>query len=157
MMRNSHSNTDRILLGLLLLILVGVPAAIYVINDRVRNERIPPGARVFHLTGHTEKGWILGEVQAYEVATLNNRSAKPEIPELHVKKGDRVVIKLSSSDVIHGFSLKDFGIFIMDGILPGKITTISFVAHKPGTFTFSCNSICGDVHEQMKGVVVVSA
>jgi heme/copper-type cytochrome/quinol oxidase subunit 2 len=66
-----------------------------------------------------------------------------------VKKGDLVVLKITSSDVVHGFSLKDFGIFLGDGIRPGKMVLASFEADKVGTFTFSCNIICGDELKNM--------
>ena len=76
---------------------------------------------------------------------------------IEVSKGDLVVLKLKSSDVVHGFSLKDFGVFVTDGIQPGKVTLVSFTADKVGTFTFSCNAICGDNHENMQGTLVVKA
>jgi heme/copper-type cytochrome/quinol oxidase subunit 2 len=34
---------------------------------------------------------------------------------------------------------------------------VSFRADKAGIFTFSCNSICGDRHENMQGTLVVRA
>jgi heme/copper-type cytochrome/quinol oxidase subunit 2 len=57
----------------------------------------------------------------------------------------------------HGFSLKDAGIIIADGIQPGKVVLVAFTADKVGTFTFSCNAICGDNHENMQGTLVVKA
>ena len=68
-----------------------------------------------------------------------------------------VILKLKSSDVVHGFSLKDFGIFITDGIHPGKTVVVSFKADKQGTFTFSCNAICGSNHQNMQGTLIVRA
>ncbi|MBC8176953.1 MAG: hypothetical protein ISR61_03335 [Desulfobacteraceae bacterium] len=70
---------------------------------------------------------------------------------------NHVVFRLRSSDVVHGFSLKDFGVFITEGIQPGKSTLVTFRADKTGIFTFSCNSICGDKHENMQGTLVVKA
>jgi cytochrome c oxidase subunit 2 len=68
-----------------------------------------------------------------------------------------VVFKLASSDVVHGFSLKDFGVYLKDGIQPGKVIQVSFTADQVGTFTFSCNAICGDMHQNMQGTLVVRA
>jgi heme/copper-type cytochrome/quinol oxidase subunit 2 len=76
---------------------------------------------------------------------------------IEVSKGDMVVLKLKSSDVVHGFSLKDFGVFITEGIQPGKVRLVSFKADKIGVFTFSCNAICGENHQNMQGRLVVKA
>ncbi|KKK95299.1 hypothetical protein LCGC14_2674200, partial [marine sediment metagenome] len=115
------------------------------------------GTRKFTLTGHTKKGWIVGEVQAHDIIALGLKKPSVERPVIEVSKGDRVVLKLKSSDVVHGFSLKDFGIFITNGIQPGKTVLVSFIADKTGTFTFSCNAICGDNHENMQGTLIVRA
>jgi heme/copper-type cytochrome/quinol oxidase subunit 2 len=74
-----------------------------------------------------------------------------------VAKGDVVVFKLTSSDVVHGFSLKDFEVYLTEGIEAGKATYVSFTADKVGTFTFSCNAICGDMHQNMQGTLIVKA
>ncbi len=153
----SHQRKDRYLLLLLIVILVGLPAGIGAYEHIFWRQQIPPDARVFTLTGHTDRGWILGEVKAYEIAAFDDPAAMPvSKPVLRVRKGDRVVFKLKSSDVIHGFSLKDLGIYLDKGIAPGKVELVSFVAEKTGTFTFSCNAICGENHEKMQGTLVVS-
>lgn len=46
-------------------------------------------------------------------------------------------------------AFKDFGIFLGDGIRPGKLVLTSFGADKVGTFTFFCNIICGDELKNM--------
>ncbi len=76
---------------------------------------------------------------------------------LKVNKGDMVFLKITSSDVVHGFSFKDFGILIEDGIRPGKVVLASFKADKVGAFTFTCSIICGDEHKNMQGTLVVRA
>jgi heme/copper-type cytochrome/quinol oxidase subunit 2 len=153
----SNSRIDRLLFAFLLIIAIGVPVSLQVYNGRHLDDRIDPQAKVFTLTGHMEKGWIPGEVKAWEAVTFQGSNLELKQPVIRVKKGDRVVLKLTSSDVIHGFSLKDFGIFITDGILPGKVKLVSFTADKIGTFTFTCNAICGKKHEQMKGTIIVTA
>jgi heme/copper-type cytochrome/quinol oxidase subunit 2 len=97
-------------------------------------------------------------VPAFDAITLWQKKGQPiERPVIEVKKGDIVVLKLASSDVVHGFSLKDFGVYLKDGIQPGKVIHVSFKADQAGTFTFSCNAICGDMHQNMQGTLVVSA
>ncbi len=142
---------------LVILIIAGLPFGISAYDRHVWEKRIPSTAKVFFLTGHTQKGWVSGGIGAADVFIDSIAPKKNLPPVINVKKGDKVVLKLTSSDVIHGFSLKDFGIFINDGIHPGKPATISFIANKEGTFTFSCNAICGSQHENMSGTIVVSA
>lgn len=156
-MRRTDTIRDMLLLMLLGAIVVALPLALVVYDHQVWQERIPPEAKVFTLAGHAQRGWILGDVHAYEAATAWEASPPVERPVLEVSKGDLVVLKLTSSDVVHGFSLKDFGIFVNDGIQPGKPVLIRFRADRAGRFTFSCNAICGAQHERMQGTLVVRA
>jgi len=154
-MKSTQKKIDIFFLLLLISVTIGLPIGIRAYNDHLWQEKIPVGARKFTLTGHTQKGWILGDVKAYHVISLGGSKSSVEQPAIEVSKGDRVVLKLKSSDVVHGFSLKDFGIFITNGIHPGKVVLVSFIADKAGTFTFSCNAICGNNHENMQGTLIV--
>ena len=154
-MRTMSKKLELFYLSMLILILAGVPFGIRAYDQSVWRHEIPPDAKVFTLTGHTQRGWLMGDVHAYDVVSLWNHSAPMQRPVIEVSKGDLVVFKLKSSDVIHGFSLKDFGVFLKEGIQPGKVIQVSFKADKVGTFTFSCNAICGDNHQNMKGTLVV--
>ena len=153
----NNKKADLVYLVLVIFVIVSLPFGISAYDKYTWSQRIPHDAKVFNLTGHTKKGWITGSIDAIDVlgdSLIHKKSAPPII---RVNKGDRVVLKLTSSDVVHGFSLKDFGIFINDGIHPGKPRTISFVADKTGTFTFACNAICGSHHENMSGTIIVKA
>ena len=156
-MPKNRKIVDLMLLCLLILIIVALPLGIGAYDHQVWKKKIPPKAKVFTLTGHSQKGWISGDVHAFDVISLWSKTGVVERPVIEVSKGDLVVFRLRSSDVVHGFSLKDFGVFITQGIQPGKSTLVSFRADKTGIFTFSCNSICGDKHENMQGTLVVSA
>jgi heme/copper-type cytochrome/quinol oxidase subunit 2 len=156
-MPKGKNKLDFMILFLLITVLAGLPLGIGAYDRKVWQEKIPAGAKVFTLTGHAAKGWISGDVHAFEVLSSGGRDPAAERPVITVSKGDLVVFRLRSSDVVHGFSLKDFGVFITDGIQPGKSTLVRFVADKVGTFTFSCNAICGDMHEKMQGTLVVRA
>jgi heme/copper-type cytochrome/quinol oxidase subunit 2 len=148
---------DILFILLLILILAGLPFGIKAYDNMVWRDEIPSEAKHFTLTGHTQRGWLLGEVHAHDVVSLWNQNKTMKNPVIEVSKGDLVVFKLKSSDVVHGFSLKDFGVFLSEGIQPGKVTQVSFKADKVGTFTFSCNAICGENHQNMKGTLVVKA
>jgi heme/copper-type cytochrome/quinol oxidase subunit 2 len=157
-MQNSNNKLDLFFLVFLVLILVGLPFGISYYDRYVSSQKLPPSARQFTLTGHAERGWLVGEVPAYEAVSFWKEKGQPiEKPVLEVSRGDVVVFKLTSSDVVHGFSLKDFDVFLTDGIQPGKATYISFKADKAGTFIFTCNAVCGDMHQNMQGTLVVKA
>jgi len=157
-MRNSHKKLDLFFLVFLILIIVGLPFGISYYDRYALMQKLPPKARQFTLTGHAERGWLVGEVPAYAAVSFWKEKGQPiEKPVLVVSKGDVVVFKLTSSDVVHGFSLKDFEVFLTDGIQPGKATYVSFKADKVGTFIFTCNAVCGDMHQNMQGTLVVKA
>lgn len=157
-MHYGNRKLDLIIAVLMVAILIGVPLGIALYDRHASSQKIPPEAIVFTLTGHAERGWLMGEVPAYDAVSFWQKRGQPlERPVIRVKKGDFVVLKLASSDVLHGFSLKDFGIYLTDGIQPGKVIYVSFKADRAGTFTFSCNAICGDIHQNMQGTLIVSA
>ena len=157
-MHKCNRMLDLFVLALMVMILVGLPLGIFYYDRNVSAKKVPSNARVFTLTGHAERGWLVGEVPAYDAITFWQKQGQPiERPVIEVKKGDIVVLKLASSDVVHGFSLKDFGVYLKDGIQPGKVIHVSFTADHVGTFTFSCNAICGDMHQNMQGTLVVRA
>lgn len=157
MTKRSHAGLDLFYLGVVLLVLLGLPVLIWSYDHHYWQTQALGETKVFTLTGHTTKGWVLGDIKAHDVATTSAADQRLHNPEIHVRKGDRVLLKLKSSDVIHGFSMKDAGIFITDGIHPGKVTLVSFNADREGIFSFSCNAICGDNHKTMQGRIIVSA
>ena len=74
---------------------------------------------------------------------------------LKLKKGERVVLELSSRDVVMGFNLPDFN--VRGDMIPGKVTRVEFTPDKTGDFTFLCDIFCGSGHEEMHGRVTVEA
>lgn len=157
-MQESNKKLDLFFLVFLIMILAGLPFGISYYDRYVSSQKLLSSARQFTLTGHAERGWLVGEVPAYEAVSFWKEKGQPiETPVLEVSQGDVVVFKLTSSDVVHGFSLKDFGVYLTDGIQPGKATYVRFKANKVGTFTFSCNAVCGDMHQNMQGTLVVKA
>ena len=157
-MRSCNKKLDLFYLVLLIIFVGGLPVGIVAYNHNATIEKIAPQAKLFTLTGHAERGWLIGEAQAYDAIKFWHKQGQPVTkPTIEVTQGDQVVFKLTSSDVVHGFSLKDFGIYLTDGIHPGKPIFVTFTADKVGTFTFSCNAICGDMHENMQGTLIVKA
>jgi len=154
-MQFNSKKKDFVLLIFLILILVGLPFGIRAYDRHLEPKETPTGSKVFTLTGNAQKGWVLGEVQANDIISLWQKSGTGKNPVIEVSKGDQVVLKLRSSDVTHGFSLKAYGIYVAKGIKPGKTVFVSFKADKAGTFIFMCNVFCGDIHQHMEGTLIV--
>ncbi len=152
-----YQKRDRFLLFIIALILIGLPLAVGSYNHYRVQHLLPPHDRFFVLSGSAEQGWIVGRVSAWGnlLDQLEHRKMQPAVITVH--KGDRVVLQLTSTDVVHGFSMKGYGIFVDKGIVPGKPVIVSFVASRTGSFPFSCNAICGKGHENMKGILHVQA
>ena len=146
---------DLVLLFFLILIIVGLPFGIRAYDLHQKPKDVLKGAREFTLTGHAQKGWVLGEVKANDIFSLWQEEGPAVKPVIEVAKGDQVILKLRSADVTHGFSLKAFGIYVAKGIQPGKTVYVSFEADKIGTFMFMCTVFCGDIHQHMQGTLIV--
>jgi cytochrome c oxidase subunit 2 len=72
-----------------------------------------------------------------------------------LKKGEPVILELTTLDVVMGFNLPDFN--LRADIIPDKVTRVAFVPDKTGTFTFVCDIFCGSGHEEMQGTITVVA
>lgn len=114
---------------LLLLIFISLSAAILTIPWPFR-----PASTTRHFT-------VAGRQFAYEPGTLQ------------VNQGDRVIITLTASDVVHGLYLDGYG--LETRVEPGQSQTIQFVADKPGKFRYRCSVSCGTLHPFMIGELIV--
>ena len=90
------------------------------------------------------------EVKEFKI-TAKQFSFEPSTIEVH--KGDKVRLIVTSTDVPHGISIKEYG--INERLDVGKPVTIEFIADKQGTFTAFCSVFCGSGHSGMKGKLVV--
>lgn len=72
---------------------------------------------------------------------------------IEVNQGDRVVITLTASDVVHGFYLDGYG--IERRLEPGIAQQVEFVAAQPGKFQYRCSVSCGPMHPFMSGELIV--
>ena len=73
--------------------------------------------------------------------------------EVHLKRGEHVVLEITSLDRKHGFKLPELG--IRADVPPGTTARIEVTAEKAGRFPFACDVFCGDGHEDMTGTIVV--
>jgi|SRR5438094_9709875 len=72
---------------------------------------------------------------------------------LTLKKGQPVILELTSRDVLMGLNLPDFN--LRADMIPDKVTRVQFIPDKTGKFTFFCDIFCGSGHELMHGTVTV--
>ena len=138
----------------IILIIIGLPFGIRAYDRYLEPAALDSSSKEFILTGHAQKGWVLGEVKANDIISLWQDEGPAFKPVIEVSKGDQVVLKLRSADVTHGFSLKAYGIYVAKAIQPGKTVYVTFKADRTGSFIFMCNVFCGDVHQHMEGKLI---
>jgi heme/copper-type cytochrome/quinol oxidase subunit 2 len=85
--------------------------------------------------------------------TIHARQFAYTPPRIRVRRGERVVLRVISDDVVHGLYVDGYG--INTKVFPGRETVISFVADRPGKIRYRCSVICGNLHPFMIGEVVV--
>jgi heme/copper-type cytochrome/quinol oxidase subunit 2 len=89
--------------------------------------------------------WVVGEGRPFTVDTVN---------EIRVKKGEQITLRLTSMDVVHGFTLPGYNISKI--LYPGGVAVVEFIAFESGEFEFYCSArSCGRGHLEMKGTLIV--
>lgn len=77
----------------------------------------------------------------------------PEVIQAEV--GVPLRLRLTSEDVVHGFAVGQMEMESVD-VLPGKVSEVTLVFDKPGSYTFYCTRWCGPNHWRMRGTIEVS-
>jgi cytochrome c oxidase subunit 2 len=73
--------------------------------------------------------------------------------EITLKRGEPVILRLTSTDRVHGFMSRLFK--IDTDIPPDKTTDVSFTPATAGDFAIICDHYCGTGHGNMKMKVTV--
>lgn len=88
-----------------------------------------------------------------KVFTMNAKNWQFDPATITVNKGDTVRLKITGSDAVHSFMLKDYNLNVK--IEPGQTQIVEFVADKAGEFSFRCGVPCGEGHREMTGKLIV--
>ena len=76
-MRTGSQKMETFFLVVIILIVVALPFGISFYDKLLLEAKIPPGARLFTLTGHAERGWLIGDVPAYRAVTFWQQQGQP--------------------------------------------------------------------------------
>jgi cytochrome c oxidase subunit 2 len=93
------------------------------------------------------------EVSAPRVIKVLAKNWVFEPAEIRVKKGERVVLEITSVDVDHGLAIPAFNVNVK--LAPNKMAKAEFTADKAGSYPFFCSVFCGSGHRDMKGMLIV--
>lgn len=127
--------------GLIPAIIIGVVTArSTVVLDRIDPGRPDDGTMV-EVIGR--QYWWEVHYPGQDVVTAN---------EIHLPAGERVRLRVTSSDVIHSFWVPQLSGKI--DMIPGRSNTIWVEADRPGTYWGQCAEYCGTQHALMRVVVV---
>lgn len=97
---------------------------------------------------------IIGRQWLWNIEYTNGRKT---LNELVIPKDKPVRLIMTSEDVLHSFFIPNFR--VKQDVVPGRFTTISFVATQPGVHIVFCAEYCGTAHSDMlaKAIVVEPA
>lgn len=76
------------------------------------------------------------------------------VPILKLKKGVNYKFHISSTDLMHGFSLMPLVMNFQ--VVPGHDNILNMTPTSAGTFHILCNEFCGIGHHTMIGKIIVS-
>lgn len=93
---------------------------------------------------------IVGEAQEFDLVASN---FKYDVTEIRVKKGDTVIINLTSEEGFHDWMVDEFDARTRQ-LQVGESDTVQFVADRSGTFEFYC-SVGNHRQMGMVGALVV--
>ncbi len=89
-----------------------------------------------------------------EVVGHNYWRRRPEVARPVVRVGEKVLFRLRSADVIHGFSIPELQVGPIY-IEPGYVTEVRFEPKESGEYLIQCTYRCGGCHEEMFAVLEV--
>jgi cytochrome c oxidase subunit II len=129
------------------------------------NNRVTVGALVFGAAGAIALSISTVGIKASGLVRQANAAAEPRVIEIKakkfafspsditLKKGEPVILRLSTEDRTHGFLLKPLK--IDTDITPAKATDIAVTPTASGQYVVICDHYCGTGHGNMHMKVTV--
>jgi len=108
-------------------------------------------AVVFGLAGHYAAAATGAGAERIHVSAAKSGFGAREI---RVRKGRPVTFVLTTDDFMHGFSIPDFNARV--DLVPGKTVELTLTPDRAGRFVFLCDNFCGDDHDYMTGLLIVT-
>lgn len=94
-----------------------------------------------------------GRVVDLAASTAAAGGWRPDV--IRVERGERVRLRISATDVVHGFAVPGLGIEV-DEVAPGRVVEVEFVAERAGRYAFACTRWCSPDHWRMRGTIEVA-
>lgn len=130
----NERNLERLALTILVLILVGLPLAIFGYQYGLRP--------------------ALSEMRTIDITAAAPEAGGFQPDSIEVQKGEKVLLRFSVPDVTHGVAIAGLGVDVGQ-IDPGQVKEVEVVFDKPGIVTFYCNTWCSPNHWRMRGTITV--
>jgi cytochrome c oxidase subunit II len=83
--------------------------------------------------------------------TMSRYAIEPSL--IRAKKGENLLLVVSTKDVQHGFQVEQLG--INEAVQPGRPAEIAVDTQKRGEFKVQCSILCGPGHDRMQAKIVV--
>jgi cytochrome c oxidase subunit 2 len=112
-------------------------------GNLAETRRVDPDAMVVDVTG-IQWSWKF-EYPDYGVVS----------DELHLPVGKQVLLRMTSTDVIHSFWVPEFR--VKQDLVPGRITELRVTPTLVGNYVVRCAELCGTSHAYMEKPVIVSS
>lgn len=103
----------------------------------------PKGKNVMQVNVVGHQYWWAFTYPSSHVVTAN---------ELHIPVGEKILLNLTSADVIHAFWVPQLG--GKKALVPGRTNEMWIEAKKPGVYHGQCAEFCGTGHADMRLLVV---
>lgn len=141
------------------------------VGDLMREVMIASNDPLYPEASVTVKAQVTGEEQGKQTAEAGGKFSgklaggvriielkaskfKFEPEPIVVKKGERVRLVATSTDVTHGIAIPEYKVNL--AIPAGKTASAEFSADKEGSFPTHCSVFCGLGHGKMRGTFVVN-